>query len=433
MIRTPFARLGALAAMAAVLVAACGATPPSASPSASPTPAPTSAPTTTPSGAPSASGEPADNDAIYDQIVADVLAIRDLDAVEVARETIDGEALAEMNATNFDNDNPAEYVAAYERLIKAMGLMPEDQVLRDVFLDLLDSQVAGFYRPDTTTLYVVSRGDELSGLDKVTFAHEYTHALQDGHFPDVFDVQATLLEESDQALARAAITEGDASLAMTYWMLPNLTPEDLQDVLAASADPESTAILERTPGILREDLIFPYEVGATFLQPIQTEGGWAAVDAVYEDMPVSTEQVLHPEKYESGEQPIDVSVDDIATDMGSTWTEDLQDTFGEFQTGVWLRESGLDDEAAAAASAGWGGDRMTLVSGQDGGWAVVWRTTWDTNNDAREFQAAAGQAVADGPNPGTVVIDGDDVTVIYASDGPTVDAAVTAADFVFGV
>ena len=433
MIRSPFARLCALAAMAAVLVAACGATPPSASPSASPTAAPSSAPSTAPSAAPSASGEPADIDAIYDQIVADVLAIRELDPVEVARETIDGEALAEMNATNFDNDNPAEYVAAYERLIKAMGLMPQDQVLRDVFLDLLDSQVLGFYRPDTTTLYVVARGDELSGIDKVTFAHEYTHALQDGHFPEVFDVQATLLEESDQALARAAITEGDATLAMTYWMLPNLTPDDLQEILAAGTDPESTAILERTPAILREGLVFPYEVGGTLLQPIQTEGGWAAVDAIYDDMPVSTEQVLHPEKYEAGEVPAEVTADDIAGAMGDTWTEDLQDTFGEFQTGVWLRESGLDEEAAAAASAGWGGDRLALVSGEDGGWALVWRTTWDTNNDAREFQVAAGQAVEAGPNPGTVIADGDDVTVIYASDEATVDAAAAAAGFPAGV
>ena len=193
----------------------------------------------------------------------------------------------------------------------------------------------------------------MSGSDKVTFAHEYTHALQDSNFPGVFDVQADLLEESDQALARAAITEGDATLAMTYWMLPNLTPTDLQDVLAAGTDPETTAILERTPAILTEDLTFPYEVGGLLLQGVQTNGGWAAVDAVYDDMPVSTEQVLHPEKYAAGEAPIEVTADDIAGGMGDTWTEDLQDTFGEFQTGVWLREHGLDEEAATAASAGW--------------------------------------------------------------------------------
>lgn len=433
MTRSPLARLCALAATAAVFVAACGSTVPSVGPSPSATPAPTTAPSVTPSGAPSSSSAPDDIDVIYDAIEAQVLDIRELEPVEVARETIDGDELAELSATNFDNDNPAEYVAAYERMVKAMGLMPEDQVLRDVFLELIGSQVAGFYRPDTTTLYVVSRGDTLSGLDKVTFAHEYTHALQDGHFPDVFDVSATLLEESDQGLARAAITEGDATLAMTYWMLPNLTPDDLQDVLESGSDPESAAILERTPAILREGLLFPYEAGAMFLQPIQAEAGWAGVDAMYEAMPVSTEQVLHPEKYEAGEAPIEVTVDDIAAGMGDIWSEDLQDTFGEFQTGVWLRESGLDAEAAAAASAGWGGDRLALVSGEDGGWALVWRTTWDTNNDAREFQVAAGQAVADGPNAGTVIIDGDDVTVIYASDGTTLDSAVTAAGFPFGV
>ena len=142
MTRSPLARLCALAAMAAVLVAACGAIPPSATPSASPS--------STSSAAPTTSAEPLSIDEIYDSIEADVLAIRELDPVDVARETIDAATLAEMNATNFDRDNPAEYVAAYERLIKAMGLMPQDQALRDLFLDLLDSQVAGFYRRNPT-------------------------------------------------------------------------------------------------------------------------------------------------------------------------------------------------------------------------------------------------------------------------------------------
>jgi hypothetical protein len=435
MIRPFPARSIALLLSTTLLVVACGST--TTSPSPSPT-APASVPSATadPAATPSASATPmpsVEADAIYDAIEDQVVALRELDPTDVARETIDGETLKEMNATSFAEDNPAEYVAANDRLLKALGLLTEDQSLETLYLDLIDSQVAGFYRPDEKTLYVVSRSGAINGADKVTFAHEYDHALQDANFPGVFDAQKDLLDQSDQALARAAVYEGDATLLMSYWAIPNLTPAELQDVVAAGSDPGSTAVLARTPQVLVDGLLFPYDSGIQFVAPIQTAGGWAAVDDVYADLPLSTEQVLHPKKYDAGEVPVEVTVDDVVTDLGTSWTEDLQDTFGEFQIGVWLRESGLDDEAAAAASAGWGGDRLTLVSDQDGGWAVVWRTAWDTSTDAREFEAAARQAVADGPNPGTVLVDGDDITVIYASDEATLDAAAVAAGFVFGV
>ena len=163
-------------------------------------------------------------DAIYDAIEDQVVALRELDPTDVARETIDGETLKDMNATSFAEDNPPEYVAANDRLLKALGLLTEDQSLETLYLDLIDSQVAGFYRPDEKTLYVVSRSGAINGADKVTFAHEYDHALQDANFPGVFAAQKDLLDQSDQALARAAVYEGDATLLMSYWAIPEPDP-----------------------------------------------------------------------------------------------------------------------------------------------------------------------------------------------------------------
>ena len=121
----------------------------------------------------------------------------------------------------------------------------------------------------------------------------------------MFADQKDLLDETDRALARAAVYEGDATLLMVLWAGGNLTPEEFADVQAAGADPESAAVLARTPAILVESLLFPYTAGQAFVLPVQTAGGWDAVNALYDDLPRSTEQILHPDKYRSGEEPVD--------------------------------------------------------------------------------------------------------------------------------
>ena len=391
------ARFGALLLSTALLIAACGPTAvsPSPGPSGSAAPSPTAAaPTAT--ATPAASATPLPRGAaalVYDAIEGQVVDLRGLKPVDVARRTIDAATLKSMNATSFDEDNPPEYVAGNDRLLKALGLIGADQSLKELYLDLIDSQVAGFYRPDDKTLYVVSRSGTIDGADKITFAHEYDHALQDANFPGVFDAQKALLDRSDQALARAAIYEGDATLLMSQWALPNLTPAELQDVVAAGSDPASRAVLERTPQALVEGLLFPYNAGLAFIAPIQSSGGWAAVDDVFEDLPRSTEQILHPKKYDAREAPLEVSFPAHAVDgLGGGWSVALQDTYGEFQISTWLREAGVSASDAADAAAGWGGDRLAVLDGPGDHWAVAIHTVWDSAADAAEFEAAATQA-----------------------------------------
>lgn len=419
----------ALAATVALSFAACDPAAPSAAPTTSPSAAPSSEPSGSRSSEPSGPVSSAEADAIYDAIEAQVVEMRGLQPVDVKRETIDAEALKAFNVKTFDEDNPPEYIAANERLYKAFGLLPPDQSLKQLYLDLIDSQVAGFYRPDDKTLYVVSRTGTIGGADKITFAHEYDHALQDAAFP-VFKDMKELLDETDRALARAAIYEGDATWLMFQWGSANLTPEEFAAAQAAGADPESLAVLARTPPILVESLLFPYTAGSAFVVPIHTAGGWAAVDALYDELPLSTEQILHPDKFRAGEEPVAVELPaTLANEMGDGWTEAIQDTFGEFQFGVWLRESGIGASDAAAAAAGWGGDRLAVLNGPGGAWAVLMRTTWDSEEDATAFRQAAGDAVGEAPDPATVVADGRDIIVVFASAQDILDRAVGAAGY----
>jgi hypothetical protein len=421
------ARLGALLVVAAIIVA-CGPSTPSAAPSATTGPTPTVAPTPDPTATPDPSASQ-DPDAIWDAIEEQVLALRGLDRVDVEREAIDEDELVRIVTELFDTDYPESYVLATERLYKALGLMEEDASLRTLYLDLIGASVAGFYRPEVKKLYVVSRSGTIGAADKLTFAHEYTHALQDATF-QYWDDADDLLDQTDQGLARAGLSEGDATFLMFQWaQAGNLSPAEITEYLESANDPEQTAILERTPAILTEPLLFPYTTGLQFLLAIQGEDGWPAVDAAYDRPPTTTEQVIHPEKYEAAEPAVEVEIpDDAAGRMGDGWSIAMEDTWGELQTRIWLTETGQGATADVAA-AGWGGDRLAVLTGPDGAWAVVLDTRWDTTADEEEFLDAALAATATLEHPANVSSSGDgDVTVMIASD----DAALVSLDRIFG-
>ena len=147
-------------------------------------------------------------------------------------------------------------------------------------------------------------------------------------------------------------------------------------------------------------------------------------------MPDSTEQILHPDKYAANEAPIPMGMpEDLARQLGTGWSVPLEDTFGELEIEDWLRDAGVPSATAAAAAAGWGGDRLAVAEGPSGAWGVVIETTWDTAADASEFSDAANVAIGDLANPARIsASSGKEVTVLVASD----QNALLALDVIFG-
>jgi hypothetical protein len=421
-------RFAALLVTIGLIVAACGSNGPSLTPSPVATPAPTVAPSVAPSPSSSGAAGPSANssaatNAIYDTIEKQVQEIRGLQAKKpVPRQFITTTELKQLLTDQFDKDAPPAYVAANERLFKALGLIPPDASLKTQTLDLLGGGVVAFYDDEEGKLYVTSNTGTAGGPEKFYFSHEYDHALQDQNFT-VFKDQKGILDQTDRLLARQSVYEGDATLLMTQWAATNRTPGELAEVIAGSADPEVQAVLARAPKILSEPLQFPYTTGFGFINQVNGAGGWQAVDGLYANMPLSTEQILHPEKYQAHETPVAVALPaDLTTRLGSGWTIGMQDTFGELQTGIWLKEGGVDAATADAAAAGWGGDRLAVLSGPNDTWAVVMDFAWDTDADASQFESAATTALSKAQGsakvlPGTggktrwIVVGSDDATL----------------------
>ncbi len=400
-----------------VLVAACGSTTATPSPAASASPS--SAPSTA---APTPAGSQ-DTAAIYRSIEDQVVAIRQLQPKSPVNPTVlDDAGIKKFVADGFDKDNPPALIAANERVFKALGLLPADASLKDLYVKLLGSQVAGLYSPDDKQLYVVSKSGGIGPIEKTTFAHEFTHALQDQNF-DLGSLKLDEVGQGDRSFGRLSLVEGDATLSMSFWQLKNLSQAEFGQLMTQAAADPSTKELMAMPAILRESLLFPYSQGLSFVQGLQVQGGWKAVDAAFANPPASTEQVMHPEKYASGEGPIAVTLPkDLATQLGTGWTTGLEDSFGEFQMGVWLKQNtSISAADAKAAAAGWGGDRVAVVNGPDGAWGVVLRTAWDTPTDATEFETAA-TPIVDGLGDSAALLPGAggaERWVVVASDDAT--------------
>ena len=143
--------------------------------------------------------------------------------------------------------------------------------------------------------------------------------------------------------------------------------------------------LADVPAIVRKNTLFPAIQGKQFVVSLFELGqGWQAVNDAYGNPPVSTEQVLHPEKYFIQEAPLEVTVPDFSGLMSPGWSLTATDTLGEFVLRSYLEEHVSPSEAATAA-AGWGGDQYLLLGHPELGRLALAQVVFDSVEDASEF------------------------------------------------
>src|SRR5436190_15798138 len=170
--RSDFTAFATFVLTMTLAIGGCAPTAPSA------TPAPTTTPTSAlPTGSPRPPAE------VYAEIRAAVEAIRGLKpTADVDPVTIDETQLRKNLEAEFDKENSAGDLKFSEETLIALGLLPAGSSLRALTLDFQGSSVAGYYSPDKKQLFVVSRSGKLGPAEEVTYAHEFTHQLQDQHF-----------------------------------------------------------------------------------------------------------------------------------------------------------------------------------------------------------------------------------------------------------
>src|SRR6185503_14534333 len=341
-----------------------------------------------------------------------------------------------------DQMSPAE-MHATELSLRKFGLAPADFDYRSFMIKLLTEQVAGYYDAKAQEFHLAD-WLELEG-QKPVMAHELTHALQDQHF-NLRRFEKWPHGDSDAELAAHSLIEGDATLAMMVYMAKNpLVALAFGRSLTTGV---ATEQYDKAPRAMRESLIFPYLQGSEWATQLYRKGGWTMVSNAFTKLPLSTEQILHPEKYFNYERPIKIVLPDVTNLLNGAKSNQqtansrpqsangIQPSLARRQrsagtagvppasrrrrisrdgnssnrlptansslpTAPWHRiESDVNGEwtyylildqflntpaESKRAAAGWAGDRYGLYEGPNGQVFLSQLTLWDTENDAREF------------------------------------------------
>ena len=330
---------------------------------------------------------------------------------EVKRDVTAREELQALLVKEIDEDmTPAEFRAG-ELGMKALGFLPRAFKLKEAMTKVYSEEIAAFYDTKTKTMHLIKEPEaktkkplsflerlmgKTQGFDKdenkTVIAHELTHALADQNF-DIDALQKAAKHDDDRGLALSALIEGEATLTMIGAQMKDWTGSTVSKIPSADLDRVFGFIiplmplaggksLREAPVILSETMIFPYLRGMVFCARLTNDGGWEALNAAYRNPPVSTEQILHPEKY-LAKPDLPTTIDLGALDVPAGWKEAGRNTVGEMQLGVLLRR-----DQGKSAAAGWDGDKYAAFEGPDDRLGLVWLTTWDSDDDAREFLAA---------------------------------------------
>ena len=421
-------RIAAIAAVAALVVlgiavvaaglygAPLGRSPDgTAHPSASPPPQKSLGPSAEASAEPTTPQDEEELLATLAEIEEQVIAIRGLQAADIGPpDVITRDELAIELRELFDEEYPPEEREEDNLSLRALGLLGPDEDVAELQLQLLGDTVLGFYDDAEKRMVVVSEGG-LDPLAKITYAHEYTHALQDAAF-GLDSLETDAEGEDDRSLARTSLIEGDASVVMLTWALVNLSQQELIEMGAGLPVPDTSGI----PSWMVSQSQFPYVEGqmwAAALTRDPLDPDFAAIDAAFAAPPGSTEQIIHLDAWDPLEAPVSVEVTDLAAGFGDGWREVDNTPLGEAAIGDMLEFHGIAPDVADAAAEGWGGDRVRIATGPDGAFAAAWRLQWDTPEDADQFALAYEAVIAELPFPALVTtVSSDEVVVIHGSD-----------------
>jgi hypothetical protein len=273
----------------------------------------------------------------------------------------------------------------YGRTLATFGLIPDGTDLREAILGLYDEQVAAFYVPEEHMVYTFKDMSFTSNLDKVTLAHELTHVLQDQNY-DLTKFPLKVKDNDDLAQATSSLVEGDATVLMGLYYGEHLDDGNiLSDVLSGMLG-QKTAKFHAAPQFFRELLLFPYQQGAKFAAAIFAAGGTDALNNAFEHPPVSTKQILHPEKFlRDRHDPEQIELKQLDV---TGWRLIGNNVLGEFGVRSLL-SSHVGLLEASRVAAGWNGDRYHVYErGTNGPVALVWTTAWETEQAAADFADA---------------------------------------------
>lgn len=294
-----------------------------------------------------------------------------------------------------DEEDKFDVILAQDILYKALRTIPADTDVEQLMKDYYGEDLLGFYDPVSKEFYIKSEEGDMSAMEKYTVSHEFIHYLQDQEFDlealdDLYDPYTEGNEDIYQAYS--ALVEGDATMGSGLYIY-TMDQDEFTELQEEASNYEPTVEL---PNIIEQSMSFSYNTGYLFVyEAYGTEFDYSSVDDIYTDVPQSTEQILHPEKYfEDRDNPSDIVVpDETLEQMDEELGDDYERLYtstclGELDTWLILDEY-LSTERAQVAAAGWDGNATALWFNESTSkYVIQMMYAWDTEADRSEFEAA---------------------------------------------
>ena len=302
-------------------------------------------------------------------------------------ETRSKEQVRQFVTKQFTDSLAKHDIAGQEAAYKRLGMIPDTLKLQPFLTSLLEEQIVGYYDPHTKVLYVVDGSPK--DMAQLTITHELVHALQDQYIS--LDSVQKIRDDNDRLSAAQSVFEGQAVYEQISIMLGgsniaiNLPGgwDRIREMIRENQS--SMPIFAAAPKVIQETLIFPYLSGAEFYRNYKERKPGSNI---YNDMPVSTEQIIHPAAFfVKRDNPTRVTLGTL-----SNASEVYENDLGEFETRLFLFQQLNDQNEAVRGATGWDGDRYAVVNTPQGQ-GIVWLTVWDSQVEAGEFYHLADQAV----------------------------------------
>jgi Zn-dependent peptidase ImmA (M78 family) len=280
-----------------------------------------------------------------------------------------------------------EEIQLEELVLKKFGFVPEDFNLAATTVDLLTEQAAAFYDYRRKKLYIIDSAPE--EIFQMALVHELAHALADQHYSLEKFVQGGQ-KNDDSTMARMAVMEGQATWLMAEYMarqmglsLKNVPTFSEYIRQQAEESARQYPVFNEAPLYMRETMLFPYTQGIVFQQAVVKELGPEAFRRIFQRPPVSTQQVLHPEKYLSQVLPLRPALPELKARRN--YRELAHGALGELDHSILLRQY-TDEEAAAEVSPEWRGAEYRLLEGRkEKHQVLVYASVWSTPETASRF------------------------------------------------
>ncbi len=289
----------------------------------------------------------------------------------------------ELVIEDFDSIQEDAFFASQFWLFRSLGLeVPSTlQAFRQIVVEGMAHTLSAYYHAPRKSFVMLDTpigqmSEALSGGLEPLMVHELVHACQDAREVGVLDLFKAV-KSLDEFLANRCVLEGEAEM-VSFAALQSLSALEL-----SSASDFNLGDLERSLSGISTALI--YQSARKWGHHCFQTGGIEALQDSYLKRPTSTEQIMHPTKL-GFDLPTVVEL----PAFGSKFTKVLDDTIGELQIHSLLSTAGANRRESVEASIGWDGDMFVLlqVGDSEDDTATLWRTIWDRDEDAQQFEAA---------------------------------------------